>query len=316
VVIAIIGVLIALLLPAVQAAREAARRMQCSNHLKQLGLALHNYHDVSNSFPAEGWSSMHRTVAAIRLQGVFCRLLPFFEQTVLFDKVKWNAQAHDSPNYELGNTRLSGLLCPSSMAIHVTATTYPPEAAYPNWYTTHYYANGGAVRGTPPNPPYPQMTEPSASNNYGFRPMTGISYVDSTVTFSSVSDGSSNSFAFFEMSWEQGRTSKYNGYLGWHRGLAQQNGYAGNVNNSSTSGDYFFSSSKAVCTLGTTASSYIMNAKIYYSFRNSFVWGSEHPGGINAALVDGSAKFVWQTMAADVLENYAVVNDGNSVPSL
>ncbi|MGD9853520.1 MAG: DUF1559 domain-containing protein [Planctomycetaceae bacterium] len=92
VVIAIIAVLIALLLPAVQQAREAARRTQCKNHLKQIGLALHNYHDVYNGFPP--------SIVVGRCQPHFfwgqnppgywswrARLLPFIEQSALYDQI-------------------------------------------------------------------------------------------------------------------------------------------------------------------------------------------------------------------------------------
>jgi prepilin-type N-terminal cleavage/methylation domain-containing protein len=78
VVIAIIGILVGLLLPAVQAAREAARRMQCSNNMKQIGLAMHNYHDTHKSFPTfvihNGQGDYWRGYSA------FTQMLPFIEQ--------------------------------------------------------------------------------------------------------------------------------------------------------------------------------------------------------------------------------------------
>jgi len=97
VVIAIIGILIALLLPAVQAAREAARRMQCSNNLKQLGLALHNFHDARNYVP--GYSCLDELKGLrpggdegfvdgnVKRFGTFPVLLPYIEQTALYDRI-------------------------------------------------------------------------------------------------------------------------------------------------------------------------------------------------------------------------------------
>src|SRR5436190_21769385 len=77
VVIAIIGVLVALLLPAVQMARESARRMQCTNHLRQFGLALHNYHDVMGKFPpAAAWDGNTNLTVAVNCISAFAILTP------------------------------------------------------------------------------------------------------------------------------------------------------------------------------------------------------------------------------------------------
>ncbi len=95
VVIAIIGILVALLLPAVQAAREAARRMSCGNNMKQLALAMHNYHDTHKKFPALGCPGYGTTAAGTN--GVWyswaISTLPFIEQNSLFDGIMSQASA-------------------------------------------------------------------------------------------------------------------------------------------------------------------------------------------------------------------------------
>ena len=104
-VIAIIGILIALLLPAVQAARAAARRMQCANHLKQIGLALHNYHTTYNRFPAGNFVKESGycpgggyDVALSSTTNWLLAILPYIEQNILSDEYDYCAYNAGSLN--------------------------------------------------------------------------------------------------------------------------------------------------------------------------------------------------------------------------
>jgi prepilin-type N-terminal cleavage/methylation domain-containing protein len=110
VVIAIIGILIALLLPAVQAAREAARRSQCKNNLKQIGLGLHNMHDVYKRLPA-GWEADAPTGEPG--WGWAAMLLPFVEQRTLYDQIDIRLPIADSTHDPIRQTPLAAYRCPS-----------------------------------------------------------------------------------------------------------------------------------------------------------------------------------------------------------
>ena len=129
VVIAIIAVLIALLLPAVQQAREAARRTQCKNQLKQLGIALHNYHDTHKVFPQQTYG----TQAAPGSNGsewggnsVHTMLLPYIDQATVYNQYNLNMFSYQAPNRSAtpagpGDTNIATFICPSD--------TNPPGVA-------------------------------------------------------------------------------------------------------------------------------------------------------------------------------------------
>ena len=114
VVIAIIAVLIALLLPAVQSAREAARRAQCTNNLKQIGLAMHNYHISIECFPMSmGLDSPGFGYPEPVSYSGLSMLLPYMEQTVIFNAINYSLLRGDPGNNTATATSVNSFLCPS-----------------------------------------------------------------------------------------------------------------------------------------------------------------------------------------------------------
>ncbi|QDT40551.1 putative major pilin subunit [Gimesia alba] len=114
VVIAIIAILIALLLPAVQQAREAARRSTCKNNMKQIGLALHNYHETHKMFPMSykhtldgGYNNTQRGMSWI------CYILPFIDQANLYNQINQGQRLSDPANTTVSRNILTVMLCPS-----------------------------------------------------------------------------------------------------------------------------------------------------------------------------------------------------------
>jgi prepilin-type N-terminal cleavage/methylation domain-containing protein len=197
VVIAIIGVLVALLLPAVQAARESARRMQCSNNLKQIGLALHNYHDVYKKFPS-GRTSMAQAIFLGHTTSVM--ILPYMELGNLQNQMNLGLTFNVRPNYDCASiTRLNAFLCPSNPekeGVNWTGATNPCAGANPNEDSarTHYEGIADSLTHGRRSPSLPGGTQSLVMPNGD-----GMFFHNSDIRFNDVVDGTSNTLAFGEI---------------------------------------------------------------------------------------------------------------------
>lgn len=206
VVIAIIGILVALLLPAVQAAREAARRMQCGNNCKQLGLALHNYHDTFNSLPM-GWWIDPKTTLNGGSWGI--SILPFIEQQPLLDRYNQNfapinqAGPNGVANIAIIKTPISAFVCPSAPGAAV-ARTYVASVPAPGLGTltweaapSDYCATTG-VLGVFANIAYAGNAGGSRDGVLQMHGPAALGAANRSARFADITDGTSNTFVLGE----------------------------------------------------------------------------------------------------------------------
>lgn len=180
VVIAIIAILIALLLPAVQQAREAARRTQCKNNLKQLGIALHNYHDAHSAFPNQASDSLYGYSA-------LAQILPYLDQGNLYNQFDFSqplqvglpwAPAVNPAMEDIVRRPLATLLCPSEPGDPIYL-----DGSGNQWAGSNYLVNGGSGRGT----------------DYCATVNDGLFWRGSNTKFRDLTDGVSNTVALAEV---------------------------------------------------------------------------------------------------------------------
>jgi prepilin-type N-terminal cleavage/methylation domain-containing protein/prepilin-type processing-associated H-X9-DG protein len=286
--IAIIGILIALLLPAVQAAREAARRMQCSNHLKQIGLGLHTYHDTFRGFPPAKFTQPpeHNWIAFI---------LPFIEQVNLESTYDWEVPWDDPLNQPAINTQLQVLNCPSTPDSGERVDTLP---------TGGTAATGDYAAVTAVSKPLAQSgLIPAPNSRYGALTK------NRAVKAAEILDGLSNTIVVSE---DAGRPTHWTS-IG--RGPDNHSTVCGNqtVQNGRTTGASWadphggaplhgFTSDGQACP-GTCAINCTNNSEVF----------SFHPAGVNGVFADGSVRFVSET--TDIATYAAMITRaGGEVP--
>jgi prepilin-type N-terminal cleavage/methylation domain-containing protein/prepilin-type processing-associated H-X9-DG protein len=309
VVIAIIAILIGLLLPAVQKVREAAARTQCQNNLKQLGLALHNYHDANNAFPTGG-----DLASGVRyVIGWPGHLFPYFEEgnrrnvidsftpNAMLTIMPWRIRAapHNG-THEIFTNPVKVFVCPSSELGTKSPDAYNapsiPDITANNQAALHYRANGGA--------PTVGLVQGTHGRHQWFT-TSGIIYPKSKVTLPGISDGTSNTLMFGETSSAIGRPLLSRGWGGIQPWTWGYYNYESLATPPDPMRGWLMIDHKALTyPIGYTGSFYT----------NETPYTSNHGGGgVNVAMCDGSVRFLTKTTDLATLQALATRAGGEIV---
>ncbi|MFO0864487.1 MAG: DUF1559 domain-containing protein [Gemmataceae bacterium] len=292
VVIAIIAVLIALLVPAVQKVREAAARAQCQNNLKQIGLALHGYHDVYKRFP------MGQRGPSVANANWRVEVFPYLEQGPLYATINKNDVYNSAA---LKNLVLSVYKCPSS----ALPDTQP--ASWVTWWANnnHQVPSYQGIMGAQPDPT--GTTSPIYPSNYGgWWSNNGMLVMNQQFGFKDCTDGSSNTIIVAEQSAAVGTNDYRNGYYSpW--GSCTQGQPVGSL---AANQDMWGMSLSCVA---YASNSKTAGAGASMSYGGNTILNSYHTGGINVAFLDGSIRFITDSIAFPDFQRLCVRNDGQIV---
>lgn len=328
VVIAIIAVLVALLLPAVQQAREAARRSQCVNNLKQVGLGIHNFHDTFTYLPTSNRPFAANTV---RL-GVITRMLPYLEQSTLYNNYNQTVNWDQGGNLAVTSVRIKTLECPSDVTLgqfdgDPDTSTSPGGAAYsPTLVATSSYAPvkgvDKAVAGLVTTITLGSLfTDPNKATNQYY---AGLLPQNSPARLADVTDGLSNTIAFIESAGRPGsfiqgpkqvgsaQTNRVNGG-GWCR-PASDLLFAGELagsNPAKVGGTVAINANNGFdVAQGSAAAAYPYSPYGTEGTSQPFAF---HPAGANALLADGSVRFLSANIDFNVFVSAMTRGNGESL---
>ncbi len=300
VVIAIIGILVGLLLPAVQAAREAARRMQCSNNMRQFMLGALNYESTYKRLPSSRISTTSNLLGPASGISVHARLLPYMEQTQIYDLIDFRVDFNHANNATALNTKVPTFICPSDPGVAVQTANQGAQ--------NNYYVNSGTI-------PLWQRTT-SASWLGQIPDCDGVFFRDSFLKLASITDGLSNTAGIservtgdFNQALSSPRTDTFQpGTSPLTADQALNDCMAVNVTDLTKQG---FSNIGAPWIRGyhSTTEYYhiaVPNGRscMYPPGRIMTTANSQHTGGVNFALMDGSVRFLPATV--DVVTYRAV----------